>query len=385
MKKLLVVNFNDAGVGKYRLLDPHIKLSEISKDFEVHFGDDQDLVKLSKKEIDFDLLFVHSSIAPDPNRMKTINVIRNNGVKIIVDVDDYWILDTKNPISKSIRKNEYHKKIIAFLKLADLVTTTTDFLANEVRKFQKNVSVIPNAIDPNEKQFKPNKTQSDKIRIGYLGGSSHLYDIRMLREGINRIHSTYKDRVQFVLCGFNDAIRDIASGKVVNDAKRSVWSEYEQIFTANYSKISEDYKKYLLSYSKEDYPLLDEVSYRRVWTKPISTYASGYNLFDISLAPLVDNKFNIMKSQLKIIESGFHKTPIIASNVKPYQIDLIHQKNALLVDEKKSKKDWFKNMKLLIDNESMRVDLTEALYETVKDKFDLENVTILRNEIYKSL
>ncbi len=37
--------------------------------------------------------------------------------------------------------------------------------------------------------------------------------------------------------------------------------------------------------SYKNYDDLDKI-YRRVWTKPITTYASNYNNFDISMAPL---------------------------------------------------------------------------------------------------
>jgi hypothetical protein len=39
----------------------------------------------------------------------------------------------------------------------------------------------------------------------------------------------------------------------------------------------------------------------------------------------------------------------------------------------------------LVDNPSMIVDLGERLYETVKDKYDLNQVTKTRSEFYKSL
>ena len=47
--------------------------------------------------------------------------------------------------------------------------------------------------------------------------------------------------------------------------------------------------------------------YVRVWTQPIGRYGSNYNLFDVSLAPILPSEFNANKSQLKIIEAGFHK------------------------------------------------------------------------------
>jgi glycosyltransferase involved in cell wall biosynthesis len=116
-------------------------------------------------------------------------------------------------------------------------------------------------------------------------------------------------------------------------------------------------------------------------------------LFDVSLAPIKNHIFNRMKSQLKVIEAGFYKKPIIASNVGPYTIDLKHSLkngefvdgNALLVGENRNHGDWSKYMKKLIQNPSWAEDLGERLYETVKDTYNLNNVTKTRAELYKSL
>ena len=58
--------------------------------------------------------------------------------------------------------------------------------------------------------------------------------------------------------------------------------------------------------------------------KPITSYALNYNLFDISMAPLKEHMFNKVKSQLKVIEAGFHKKALIAQNYGPYQIDCVN-------------------------------------------------------------
>jgi len=100
-----------------------------------------------------------------------------------------------------------------------------------------------------------------------------------------------------------------------------------------------------------------------------------------------------MKSQLKVIEAGFYKKALIASNIGPYTIDLKHalkngqfvDGNALLVDESKNHSDWVKNIKKLVENPNMIVDLGERLYETVKDKYDINNVSRERASFYKSL
>jgi glycosyltransferase involved in cell wall biosynthesis len=100
-----------------------------------------------------------------------------------------------------------------------------------------------------------------------------------------------------------------------------------------------------------------------------------------------------MKSQLKVIEAGFYKKALIASNVGPYSLDLKHclkngelvDGNALLVDEVRNHSDWAKYMEKLIKNPNMAKDMGERLYETVKDKYDLNIVTKDRAEFYKSI
>ena len=100
-----------------------------------------------------------------------------------------------------------------------------------------------------------------------------------------------------------------------------------------------------------------------------------------------------MKSQLKVIEAGFYKKALIASNVGPYTIDLKHSLNngnfvdgnALLVNEHNNHSDWSKYVKKLVDNPNMIIDMGERLYETVKDTYDLNVVTKTRAEFYKSL
>jgi glycosyltransferase involved in cell wall biosynthesis len=100
-----------------------------------------------------------------------------------------------------------------------------------------------------------------------------------------------------------------------------------------------------------------------------------------------------MKSQLKVIEAGFYKKAIIASNLGPYTIDLKHainkngfgSGNALLVDENNNKYDWGKYIEKLMKNPNLITDLCESLYETVKDKYSLITVTNNRAEFYKSI
>jgi glycosyltransferase involved in cell wall biosynthesis len=288
------------------------------------------------------------------------------------------------------------------MKLVDAVSTTTPIFAQTIKERLgvKNVVIFPNAVNDEEPQFKSNPTKSDKVRFGWLGGSSHLFDIELMADGIATTHQSFKDKVQFVLCGFDTRGTITEINSQTNQQKQrpinpteTVWYKYEKYFTNDYKVLDDEYVKYLNTFV--EIPFDDENKpYRRRWTKDINTYAMNYNNFDVSLAPLVESLFNANKSQLKVIEAGFHKKAIIASETDPYTLDLVSavdngnfnsNGNSLLVNPKRNHKEWAKHMKRLVENPNMIEDLGNRLYETVKDKYSLRNVCKDRVEFFKSI
>lgn len=330
--------------------------------------------------------------------------LRKLGIKTIMDLDDYWRPTMDHPAYQLIMNEQLDKKIVNNLLYPDYVMTTTPIFADVISKYNKNVVVMPNAIDHTERQFIPenNEKQTDRVRVAWLGGSSHLADLQILTTTINKLHGDgYDKKTQFVVCGFdvrgevteyNPQTQERKKRKIL--PHETVWVRYEEIFTDNYKILNDEkYLKYLQEYINEPYDDLDQ-PYRRIWTKPVTTYAKNYNNFDISLAPLKEHTFNQVKSQLKVIEAGFHKKALIAQNYGPYTIDLKHAYvngefvkggNALLVDSIKNHKQWHKYIKLLVDNPSLVVDLSEQLYEDIMPKYNLEKVTRDRAEFYKSI
>ena len=395
--KVLCIPSDTTGVGKFRSVDPHIFLQNL-------YGDEfyVDIVyDISYDNIDFfkqyQIVAYHRSIGSDFERANIlIKKLNDLGIITICDIDDYWMPGKEHPIHDIIRVNKINEKITANLIVSKYITTTTTLFADEIKKLNKNVVVLPNAINPNEPQFKEPTIESDRLRVGWLGGSSHLHDLQLL--DLNRL-SQYKDKLQFVLCGFDTRGSVTEINQQTNEHKKrdilpheTVWAEYEKIFTQNLTIVSEDYKKYLLKYNQELYPNEIQEPYIRVWTKPVTSYAKNYSKFDVSLSPIKNHMFNRMKSQLKVIEAGFYKKAIIASNLGPYTIDLKHclengnfvDGNALLVGENRNHSDWSKYIEKLVKNPNMAKDMGERLYETVKDKYDLNNVTKDRRDFYLS-
>ena len=397
---VLVIPSDRSGVGKFRSMDPHIFLqSKYPDEFhvDIDFQPPVDNMEFWKK---YQIVHYHRAISQNYDySAQLVEKLNAMGIITICDIDDYWSPTKDHPIHDIIVFNKINQKIVANLKVARYVTTTTPHFADEIRKLNKNVYVLPNAINPDEPQFKELTPEHDKLRIGWLGGSSHLADLQLLDGSFAKIVDK-KDKYQFVLCGFDTrgTITEI-NAQTGEHKKRdikpeeTVWARYEEIFTQKYKTISPEYQKKLMLFQQQEYPEFIDESYRRVWTLPVTSYAKNYAKFDVSLAPIKNHIFNRMKSQLKIIEAGFYKKAIIASNVGPYTIDLKHclengkfvDGNAMLVNEARNHADWAKYINNLIANPNMVKDMGERLYETVKDTYDLNTVTKTRADLYKSL
>lgn len=406
MKKLkvLVVPSDRTGVCYFRSTNPHLALENnypdefhVDVDYEPQINNDAWLKQ-------YDIIHYHRTLGPYENMEATNKRLNNLGIVSIMDLDDHWAPGPHHPAYLLIKNAELDKKIMNNLRTAQNVTTTTPIAAGEISRLNKNVFVLPNAVDTKEKQFIPNLEPSNgRVRIGWLGGSSHLKDLEILNGVVNKFKSEgLLDKVQFVLCGFDlrgthtniDAITK--EQKVRNILpKESVWYQYERIFTDDYKSISPEYKEFLMKFKQEEYPNVANEPYRRVWTKNISTYASNYNLFDISLAPIEENMFNKFKSQLKVIEAGFHHKAIIAQNFGPYQLDVTNAiqygggidetANGILIDKNKNHKDWYAAIKKLVLNPELVKTLQDNLHETIKDTYSMDKVTKDRRDLYIKL
>lgn len=398
--RVLVLPSDRTGVGKFRSVEPHIFLQQsFPEDFHVDIDYEPKVNDVNYWK-QYDMVCYHRSIGRDAiASVQIVKMLNKMGIVTVMDLDDYWLPTKDHPAHNLVLKNELHKRIVDNLKVAQYVTTTTSIFADEIKKLNKNVFILPNAINPKEPQFMEETKPSDKLRFGWLGGSSHLEDLKLLNDAFSKITSL-KDQYRLYLCGFDirGTITEINKQTGEQNTRpikphETVWSLYEKIFTNDFKLISDEQKEFLLKYSQEPYTLEEDPFYTRIWTEPVTSYAKNYANFDVSLAPLKNHIFNRVKSQLKVIEAGFYKKALIASDIGPYTIDLKHSLkngnfvdgNALLVRENRNHSDWAKWMKKLIDNPSWAEDLGERLYETVSKTYDLNIVTETRAQIYKQI
>ena len=394
---MLVIPSDHTGCGKFRSVQPHTYIQEhYSDEFDIDIVYNLPKDNLDKYLMQYDLIHIHKQLDKNCEIMKMINFLE---IPVIIDVDDHYKLGDDHPMSLSAKKEKWHEPIINHIKLAKYVTTTTPIFAKEISKHNKNVFVFPNAINPEEKQYIQTKTDNNgKLRVGIICGSSHLKDIQLLGDLVSQT----KDNVQIVLCGFDTNGTITTYNQETGEKSQrpikpeeSVWFTYEKIITGNYKTLSNEHKDFLMKFLKGvDDPFVGE-RYRRMWTRDITRYATHYENVDVLLAPLKENEFNKMKSQLKTIEAGFTHTALIAQNFGAYTIDSIpmiefggkvnEDGNCLLVDSRKNHKDWVKYINKLAENPDMVKKLQDNLYNYVKDKYSIDAVCKQRVEFYKSI
>ena len=260
------------------------------------------------------------------------------GFKLIVDNDDYWHLDASHILFQQYIINSVPQQIINWIQVADLCTCTHERLAEEIYKLNRNVEIIPNAIPYGEEQFILDKKPSDLVRLFWSGSGTHGKDIEILRNPMKRI---------------NFPVRTIIAG--YNEGEKPIWDGMIASFT-NGLKLNPTIYNF----------------------NQVTEYMAAYCDSDISLIPLVNSKFNSMKSNLKVLETASKKNPAIVSNVHPY-------KGFYPACHVNSQKDWYYWIKLLVNDKDARTHYGEALYDYCNTNFNLHVVNKRRFAIYNKL
>lgn len=397
--KILFVPSDLAGVGHYRNIWP---AQEINKKFgddfiiEIDHMPDFDNLDYFKN---FDIIHFHRQLGQFEKQNNFIKKLRENGIITIMDLDDYWMPPKEHPMYGAAIKERLAEKITSTFKMVDYVTTTTDIFAHHISKYNKNVKIIPNAIDMSHPMWAQEDTRkSDKVRISWIGGSSHSKDLELLKDSMNILHNdtNLKNKYQIVMCGYDvrGFITEVdQNGNIIQNRKilphETIWNEFEKVFTDNYNPnfIPENYKKYLLKCENVSFKDFDVYAgpYVRRWTLPLTQYGKHYNYCDVCLAPLAENTFNEVKSELKIIEAGLTKKVLIAQEFGIYKELIKNNENGIVISKSKNVRGWYEAIKKVINDKEYRNYLSNNLYEFVKNRYTLEIVTEKRVNWYKEI
>lgn len=398
MIRVLVLSSDSDGVGYYRTLNPHLCMKDPDIKVEIRLLTDMTLPLLDPNFLRHYSVIFYNKVIPFADKQKEdmfYDICKQYNIKIIYDIDDYWILDQSHINYKNWRENKSGEKVESLIKSADVITTTTSIFADRIREINPNVVVLENALNIEEQQWVSNKTQSNRIRFIWGGGISHKVDLMLLKDEFRKFDKQFVEKAQIIMCGYDLRIKMKDGSIKKDDHNRSQWGIFENIFTSNGKHIKDlnygDFLRKSDNFDNDDtYGYREEFLdnfYQRRHTKPILLYGTMYNEADISIAPLKSNhSFNKMKSQLKLIEAGCHKMPIIMSNYGPYTLDDVDGtktgiQKGWLIDENKS--NWYEKMKWYVDNPNAIKEHGESNHEYFLNNFEMKVVNKKRAELYK--
>lgn len=258
----------------------------------------------------------------------------------LTEIDD-CVLDapTSNPAFMQYQPGFIYQEVIREqMRALDGVICSTRFLADMYSAFNKNTYVVENSLDFRVWDKVRNKRTKD-VRIGWMGGDGHQEDLRTIEAPLKAFLKKHTNVYFYCVNGVPDFFR--SATRVVPILK---W------------------------YRIDKYPA-----------------AIGKLGFDIGLAPLVDNNFTRGKSNLRKLEYGGLKIPVIAANVGHFAQTVKHGKDGFLYS---SPEEFTQALESLVFNKKLRVAMGRYNYADVKANFNTdvrarEYVEILQQAVAK--
>lgn len=268
--------------------------------------------------------------------------LKAQGVRIVVDLDDFYDLNPEHYLASVFVSHSAN--IIEMLKLADVVTVTTELLASKIRHLNSNVVVIRNCLPFDTGQFTLSDDVTSSTPLVWAGGASHEPDLALVANS------------------FEDNLLTIAGYETYPQARPG---SHHYLTSQEWAKV------------KRKMPRANYIPA----VKCLGNYMDVYDGHKIAIAPLVDNGFNACKSNLKILEAGAKGLPIVCSKVLPY----FNPVDAQAVFYAESKAEWHYEIVKLLRNPNYTVDRGLMLAEHVRLHYNMDDANELRRQVIESL
>jgi glycosyltransferase involved in cell wall biosynthesis len=238
------------------------------------------------------------------------------------------------------------------IKEADLVTASTEFLAEEYRKLNPNVVVLPNCIDP----FlfdEPLRNEGDKVRIGITGSVGLTSDLDIL-EPIFR-HYENDPRVQLVFFSLHSK----------SDQTKLV----QEIYVGEYEILN---------------------SFKNVEWQPMVP-ASEYNetlnnlRLDVMIIPRTDTYFNRCKSNLKFLEASMLEIPVVAQSFSTSDSPYQGAEDSKYLELAGNTGEFIEKIEKLIADKELRREMGRRAREYVEREYDINIKASLWESAYNAI
>jgi len=324
-KKVLLFAPDKGGCGFYRQIQPGLWLAQLGHE-----------VRTFSLENWGDICEDNTSLLRWPDVCIFSRVMSYEALEVVADYnpdatlvfdldDDMFQLPAENPAAARTSPQQI-EALRGNLYMADLVTTTTEILAERLREYAKRVEVIPNAIDPF--LFGWPRHQKDHLRVGWAGSITHNRDVRPAIEGLA------------------EAVKE--------------WNKKSPDLP-----VIPAFMGYLAQ-------PMSKMFERVVWQNPVvfdEYYIKLHGMgMDIGLAPIRPHPFNEAKSDVKFLEYTAMGAATIASEVGPYKASIENEKTGLLVRRHDNPKEWREKILWLLEDAALREGLVNNARKFCKER-----------------
>lgn len=310
----------------------------------------------AKAAADADVIVFHR---PDrKEKLEAARMLKKQGKKIVFDNDDtnkdhggFKFNDYMDEARLKAGVERIDAALDSFIKEADLVTCSTKFLAEEYKKLNDNVVVLPNCIDPFYFD-EPKRNETDIVRIGVTGSVGTTADLEVLKPIVE--HYQNDPRVRIVLLSMPKHDENQIMKELYKD-------EYDF-----WSKINMEWHTFIPSHEYYDY--LNDLK------------------LDMVIIPRYDSLFNRCKSNLKFLENSMFEIPSVCqafpTGDSPYQQNPEDSKYLLLAD---TFPEWIEQIEKLINDKELRREMGRKAREYVEENYDINKFGYRWAEAYQKL
>ena len=290
-----------SGCGYYRVTQPLGELAKHGHDVKLMLGSDVRAREAAEWPVIVGQRVDKHNALPDWRRFRARS-------RLVYEIDDdVFNIERVNWQAYGIYSRATTLDAVAHAaETANLVTVTTEPLAQVMREYNDQVVVLPNHVPgwvcDHQRQ------RAERPVVGWGGGASHGADIGLVASPLRR----FLDRFP----GWDATL------------------------------MGTDYRPTIKH---------DRVSFQpwiNVGEQPEQFYKAIR--YDIGLAPLVPSVFSASKSAIKALEYAALGIPVIASDVEPYREFVLHGTTGFLV---KRDHEWLKYLSELAADDGMREEM----------------------------
>ncbi|KAA0245361.1 MAG: glycosyltransferase [Candidatus Brocadia sp. AMX2] len=242
--------------------------------------------------------------------------LRRKRIRIIYDFDDAIMF--KSPVDGGGRSFKRQRTFARMVRCSDQIIAGNQYLKSKAIPYNKNIAILPTAIDTRKYTTKDYRRSKEKITIGWIGSKSSLPFLKELTPAFDHVASQYKSVELKIIC--NDFF----------ECKR-------------------------MSVIKKRWALKDE--------------NADLQDIDIGLAPLPDHEWTKGKCATKLLQYLSVGIPVVCSPVGVHNEIIQEGMNGLFAA---STQEWIEKVSLLIKDKALRERIGLEGKKTVEFSYSLK-------------